>query len=40
MCSSDLITKGGPAPSHKIDPIHALMDAVYLFDLDEGRVEQ
>ena len=34
------ITKGGPAPSHKIDPIHALMDAVYLFDLDEGRVEQ
>ena len=34
------ITKGGPAPSHKIDPVHALMDAVYLFDLDEGRVEQ
>jgi len=34
------IVKGGAAASCKIDPVHALMDAVYLFDLDEGRVEQ
>ena len=40
--SSDLrrIVKGGPAPSHKIDLVHGLLDALYCFDLSEGRVEQ
>ena len=40
--SSDLrrIVKGGPAASHKIDLVHGLLDALYCFDLSEGRVEQ
>ena len=40
--TSDLrrITKGGPAPSHKIDNIAALVDALYCFDLTEGRVTE
>ena len=40
--SSDLrrIVKGGPPPTHKIDPIHGLLDALYGFDLSEGRIEQ
>ena len=39
--SSDLrrIVKGGPPPTHKIDPIHGLLDALYGFDLSEGRIE-
>ena len=38
--SSDLrrITKGG-SQSCKIDPVAALIDAVYAFDLSEGRIE-
>ena len=40
--SSDLrrIVKGGPQATHKIDGVAALIDAVYLFDLAEGRIEQ
>ena len=40
--SSDLrrIVKGGPQPTHKIDGVAALEDALYLFDLSEGRIEQ
>ncbi len=34
------IVKGGPAPSHKIDPVAGLEDALYCFDLSEGRVVQ
>ena len=39
--SSDLrrIIKGGPQPTHKIDGVAALEDALYLFDLSEGRIE-
>ena len=42
MGSSDLrrIVKGGPVPTHKIDGVAALEDALYLFDLSEGRIEQ
>ena len=40
--SSELrrIIKGGPQATHKIDPVHALLDALYCFDLAEGKVEQ
>ena len=40
--SSDLrrIVKGGPAPSHKIDLVHGLLDALYCFDASEGRIER
>ena len=40
--TSDLrrITKGGPQPTHKIDGVAALIDALYCFDLSEGRIEQ
>lgn len=40
--SSDLrrIVKGGPQPTHKIDGVAALIDALYGFDLSEGRIEQ
>lgn len=40
--SSDLrrIVKGGPQPTHKIDGVAALEDALYLFDLSEGRVTE
>jgi phage terminase large subunit-like protein len=40
--SSDLrrIVKGGPQPTHKIDFVHGLLDALYGFDLSEGRIEQ
>ena len=40
--SSDLrrIVKGGPQPTHKIDFVAALEDALYLFDLSEGRVSE
>lgn len=34
------IVKGGPRPTHKIDAVHALMDALYCFDLSEGRIEK
>lgn len=34
------IVKGGPQPTHKIDGIHALLDALYCFDLSEGKIEQ
>ena len=39
--NSDLrrIVKGGPLPTHKIDPVHGLLDALYCFDLSEGRIE-
>lgn len=39
--SSDLrrIVKGGPQPTHKIDGVAALIDALYCFDLSEGRIE-
>ena len=39
--SSDLrrIVKGGSQPTHKIDGVAALVDALYLFDLSEGRIE-
>ena len=40
--TSDLrrIVKGGPASSHKIDNIAALENALYLFDLTEGKVTE
>ena len=40
--NSDLrrIVKGGPQPTHKIDFVHALLDALYGFDLSEGRVSE
>ena len=40
--TSDLrrILKGGPAPTCKIDPVAALVDALYCFDLSEGRIER
>ena len=40
--ASDLrrIVKGGPQPTHKIDLVHALLDALYGFDLAEGRVSE
>lgn len=40
--NSDLrrIVKGGPQPTHKIDLVHALLDALYGFDLAEGRVSE
>ena len=40
--SSDLrrILKGGPAPSCKMDNVAALINALYCFDLSEGRVEK
>jgi phage terminase large subunit-like protein len=40
--NSDLrrIVKGGPVPTHKIDPVHALLDALYCFDLSEGRINK
>ena len=39
--TSDLrrITKGGPQPTHKIDGVAALIDALYCFDLSEGKIE-
>ena len=39
--TSDLrrIMKGGPQPTHKIDGVAALIDALYCFDLSEGRIE-
>lgn len=40
--SSDLrrIVKGGPQPTHKIDGVAALEDALYLFDLSENRISE
>ena len=42
VSSSDLrrIVKGGPQPTHKIDLVHALLDALYGFDLAEGKVSE
>jgi phage terminase large subunit-like protein len=42
VSSSDLrrIVKGGPQPTHKIDLVHALLDALYGFDLSENRVSE
>lgn len=39
---SDLrrVCKGGPQLTHKMDNVAALVDALYLFDLSEGRIEQ
>ena len=41
VSSSDLrrIVKGGPQLSHKIDLVHGLLDALYCFDLSEGRIQ-
>lgn len=41
LSSSNLrrITKGGPQPSHKIDPVAALVDALYCFDAAEGHIQ-
>lgn len=38
--SSDLrrIIKGGPEAVAKIDPVHGLLDALYCFDLSEGKI--
>ena len=38
--SSDLrrIIKGGPDAVAKIDPVHGLLDALYCFDLSEGKI--
>lgn len=33
------LTKGGPVASAKMDNVAALLDALYCFDLSEGRVE-
>jgi len=40
--NSDLrrIVKGGPHPTHKIDFVHGLLDALYGFDLAEGKVSE
>lgn len=40
--SSDLrrIVKGGPQPTHKIDFVHGLLDALYGFDLSENRISE
>ena len=35
----DLITKAGTI-NEKIDPVAALLDACYAFDLSEGRIER
>ena len=42
MGNSDLrrIVKGGPIPTHKIDIVHALEDALHGFDITEGRVSE
>ena len=39
--NSDLrrIVKGGPAPTAKIDVVAALIDALYCFDLSEGKIQ-
>ena len=34
------IVKGGPQPTHKIDFVHGLLDALYGFDLVEGKVSE
>ena len=34
------IVKGGPQPTHKIDLVHGLLDALYCFDASEGRIER
>ena len=31
------VVKGGPRPTHKMDNVAALIDALYLFDLQEGK---
>jgi phage terminase large subunit-like protein len=40
--SSDLrrIVKGGPQPTHKMDGVAALIDALYGFDLSENRISE
>jgi phage terminase large subunit-like protein len=40
--SSDLrrIVKGGPQPTHKMDGVAALIDALYCFDLSENRISE
>ena len=42
MGNSDLrrIVKGGPVPTHKIDIVHALEDALHGFDITEGRMSE
>ena len=42
ISSSNLrrIIKGGPIPSHKIDNVMALLDAMWCFDLSEGQVSE
>ena len=42
ISSSNLrrVVKGGPRPSHKIDNVAALLDAMWAFDLSEGQVSE
>ena len=41
LTTSDLrrIIKGGPNATAKIDPVAALVDALYCFDLSEGKIQ-
>ena len=41
VTTSDLrrLVKGGPRPTHKIDGVAALVDALWCFDLAEGRID-
>jgi hypothetical protein len=32
--------KGGPQPTHKMDGVAALIDALYGFDLSENRISE
>ena len=36
----ELLKQCGPHATHKIDPVHALLDALYCFDLSEGRLDE
>ena len=42
LTSSNLrrICKGGPQKTHKMDNVAALVDALYCFDLSEGKIEK
>ena len=40
VCRGTQNVKGGPIPSHKIDNVFALLDAMWAFDLSEGQVSE
>ena len=40
VSSSDLRHVRKATPNQKVDPVHALLDALWLFDLSEGQVQQ